>query len=392
MAFIFFAGLLLSSNLCYAQKGSTLSGVGSLPSKMSVFGEISVPVLIAGISFEVRFAPELQSAETMAIQFCTEQAGTLNIKEENFSDCVTNVGNHLLNQVNTWYIEKTFQTPLTLNGQILDVSFIPEKTSVESVAEKICKANVEPNILTECAEKVIDFLRAQVAAFYAEKTLVVPITVEDKAFDISFLPERHSTRNIAIRICNENSEEFKLTDKTMLPCVEKMEATLEKSVAVWIASKTLDFNMSINDKVYPFSMIPERQSATQVARSFCIQRSQDFGFTSENIAAECISPIADNILQVIKRWIASKEVVVRVDLGNGEAMDVSYLPDRQTSLTAATRFCINNGARMGFTNETIQKGCIEPLAKSLREAATKKQNQQVSTDGTTTAVANAEFQ
>lgn len=336
-----------------------------------------MPLRISGIGFEVCFSPELQSAETMAIKFCTEQAGILKLKEEELSGCVTNVGNYLLNEVNAWYVEKTFQTPMTLNGQVLDVSFIPETTSVESMTERICKSNVEPSIFTECVEKVLVFLRAQLAAFYAEKTLVVPLKIEDIPFDITFLPERHSTRDISVRICNENAETFKLTAETIPSCVKGTQDALERAVTTWVASKTLDFNLTVNRKVYPFSMIPERQTATQAARSFCLQHNEDFGFNAENIAAECVSPIANEISQVIKGWITSKEVTVVVNMGNGESANVSYMPGRQTSLTAATRFCVRNGAALGFTNETVQQGCIDRLVKALSEEAAKKQSQQV---------------
>jgi hypothetical protein len=58
----------------------------ALSQEQAKLGTISVPLTIGGATYDLSFAPELQSSETMAIKLCVEQGANFGITEETLKD------------------------------------------------------------------------------------------------------------------------------------------------------------------------------------------------------------------------------------------------------------------------------------------------------------------
>lgn len=306
---------------------------------------------------------------------CTQRADLIGVTQENLGVCVTNVGRYLQNAVDRWTAEKTLDVPVTVDGKSFDIRFIPERTNSVDVAKRFCSEQAATLGVTQetfngCAQSVASYLQRSVNNFFVEKTLQIPVTVEGKTFQVSFLPERQTPLSVANKLCVENAADLGVTNDNLNVCIEGVGSYLAKAVNAWADSKTLEFPMTVNQKPFTISFMPERQSATSVARSLCVQRAQEFGLTEETIVPKCITPVGNYVAKQVEQWVESKKVTVPVAVA-GQTVNLTVIPERESSVAVARTFCVNNAQALSLTNDNIVQKCISPLNDIIAEAITK---------------------
>ncbi len=306
---------------------------------------------------------------------CTQRADVIGVTEQNLPTCITNVGRYLQNAVDRWVAEKTLDVPISIDGKSFDVRFIPERTSSNDVAKKFCveqaaTLGVTQETFNGCVTPVSTYLQRAVNNFFLEKTLQVPVTVEGKTYQVSFLPERQTTASVANKLCVENAADLGVTSDNLSICIEGVSSYLNKAVDAWIDSKTLEFQVSVNQKPFSLSFMPERQSSAAVARSLCIQRAQEFGLTEETIVPNCVTPVAEYVAKQVEQWVESKKVIVPITVSN-QTVNLTIFPERESSVAVARSFCVNNAKVLSLTNENIVQRCISPLNDIVSDSITK---------------------
>jgi hypothetical protein len=340
-----------------------------------------VQVSISGVSFTVRFSPQEETSKAIAERLCREQADRIGVTNENFPTCIERVSGYLQNQVDAWYDEKYFSTPLNLSGTQFDIRFIPEIDSPTKIAQKLCLENqVILGLTTEtglnnCITPVANYLTTKVRSWYEEKTLNIPVTIDNFEFQVTFMPERQSSIDMSTKLCQEHATTLQLTDALYPTCIENVNAYLRRAVNAWVASKTLDFQMIVNQKPYQFSFLPERETAETVASRFCIEQATDFQLTKDNIIPACIAPMTKRINTVIENWINSKVITVPLLVAD-QKIDLQFIPERESTMTVARRFCNQQINLLGLTNENFTRDCVEPVIQRLQEAVMLRAQQQ----------------
>ena len=384
------AAVLLIVNGQEAAQAQATPTYGSLDvSKSNIFISSShferfvfqATVPIEGKRFTVRFAPEVQTTEAVATALCTQKADEIGVTQENLSACVKGVNSYLQSVVDEWSVEKTLQVPVSIEGNRFNVRFLPEKQSATNMAEQLCKQNAEllkltAETLVNCTSPVATYLRQAVAQWADEKTLQLPLNISGTMFDVAFMPERRSAEEMAAQLCRQHAEVLGVTEETFNNCLVPVAQRLNTAVQNWMASKTLRFNVNVDGKAYPVTILPERTTAVDVARDFCVGYAQEFGLTEATIVDKCINPVAGVVKDNIARWVAAKRLELPVKTADGQELKVVFVPERETTEAAARRFCGTQGAKLGLTNETVMQQCVAPVYQMLEKAVTNLIQQQ----------------
>lgn len=330
---------------------------------------------IAGTSFNVRFEPERQTSAEMARLLCTQRADVIGVTQNNVDECVQKVGTYLQTSVNRWVDEKTLRVPLTVKGTPFDLRFIPERTGAVDVARRLCSEQAGTLGVTQetflgCVEPVANYVQDAVNDHFAEKTLQVNVPIEDKVFQVSFLPERQSASEMANRLCVENAKTLGITSETLAACTNPVADYLTRAVQQWVDSKTLAFTFNYAQKPYSLSFMPERQTSASVAREFCVRGAAELGLTEQTVVANCINPVQDYIRQQVQAWVESKRLVVDITVGT-EPFQIVMFPERESIAAVVRRFCSVNAAVFNLTEENAVRACINPVSDIVRDGVAK---------------------
>jgi hypothetical protein len=341
--------------------------------RVTVLGDLNVDLDIAGVSFNIRFSPEIESAAAVAQRLCTEQAQRIGVNQENLKECLAKVGNYLQAAVDDWVSEKTLSAPVVVNGKHINVEFIPEADSPVSIATKACTDHQQflgVTNLNSCIKSIGDHLQGLVDNWYAEKTMNVGINISGKDFELTFMPERQSPNDMAKKLCHEQADALGVTREFLPTCVDRVTEYLNTAVTQWVQSKTLDFSLSVDNKPYRFRFFPERESSEAVASHFCSSHAEEFQLTRENIEKVCIEPMNSRIAEVVHQWVNSKIVTVPVQVGT-QVVDIRFIPERETTRRVATRFCLTNAKSLQLTEQNFSATCVDPVNNILIEGLQK---------------------
>lgn len=353
----------------------------TINAQSSALGAIDVNIKISGTDFNIQFEPEVTSASLMAKKLCTENSERIGVTAANIvNSCIDPVTLYLNNVINEWALDKTLQVPVTLDNESFDVKFMPEVQSSETMALELCKAHAASAGLDEqsmpaCVSPVTSYLQNAVNRWVAEKTLEVAVPIEGQTFQVTFLPERQTSRDMAIKLCRDNAQMLGVTEETFPTCIDAVGNYLQNAVNRWVLSKTIEVPVKLGtatvpEKEFNLRFMPERVSAGEMARRLCIEQAAELGLTDSNIVAGCIAPVTDHVNGEIERWIQSKTLVVPVTLGN-IPLEVSLLPEHDNVARVATNVCVQQANALGLTEETIRNDCIAPVAKYLQEEVQK---------------------
>mmetsp|Transcript_47923 Transcript_47923/g.133599 ORF Transcript_47923/g.133599 Transcript_47923/m.133599 type:complete len:377 (+) Transcript_47923:65-1195(+) len=353
----------------------------TINAQSSALGAIDVNIKISGTDFNIQFEPEVTSASLMAKKLCTENSERIGVTAANIvNSCIDPVTLYLNNVINEWALDKTLQVPVTLDNESFDVKFMPEVQSSETMALELCKAHAASAGLDEqsmpaCVSPVTSYLQNAVNRWVAEKTLEVAVPIEGQTFQVTFLPERQSSRDMAIKLCRDNAQMLGVTEETFPACIDSVGNYLQNAVNRWVLSKTIEVPVKLGtatvpEKEFNLRFMPERVSAGEMARRLCIEQAAELGLTDTNIVAGCIAPVTDHVNGEIERWIQSKTLVVPVTFGN-IPLEVSLLPEHDNVARVATNVCVQQANALGLTEETIRNDCIAPVAKYLQEEVQK---------------------
>jgi hypothetical protein len=337
-----------------------------------------VRLSISGQNFTVRFSPERQTSESVAVRVCTDKANEIGVTQENYNNCVSNVGNYIQSYVDTWTSEKILSFPISINSTEFSVRFIPELRSAADMATEICSQYTKAsgfnfeNPATGCVEPIAGFIQRRIDNFYLEKTLELPLTVNNNfTFNIRFLPERQSPVDVATQLCVRYAQQLELTEETIRGnCIAPIANYLADQVDTWIRSKVLEFTFNINGESYTVSFLPERTSSVQVSQRFCLQNAEAFKLTNENFLASCVNPVNEYISKTIQEWVDSKRLTVPVSV-NGQSTSITFVPERQPILYVARNFCLNQVDALKLNDDNFVQECVTPIMGVLRNGLTQ---------------------
>lgn len=272
---------------------------------------LQVPVVVNGTQFDVVFLPERDDISVLAGRLCA--ADQLGLSPDMVGNCVNGVVNYLRRSSNDWTQEKTLRTSFTVSGLPFDVSFMPERESVQDVAKKLCvqyaaNLGLTEETLASCIAPVAELLADRVNSWVRSKTLSSTINVNGQDYVVSFHPERETVASLARRVCLEKAEELQITnDNFAAKCFNPLVDYFNKEVSAWIESKRVTVRMSIGDEQLDAVVVPERESTSQVAQRICLQRADKLGLTTENFVAECVDPVNKLLVDGVNNWLAMRQ-------------------------------------------------------------------------------------
>lgn len=267
----------------------------------STFGALDVTMTISGTNFNVRFEPENDPVDELANRICTENAGTLGITRETLKGCVDPVLMYLNNAVNEWSIDKTLE---------------------------------------------------------------VPVNIQGKTFDISFMPEIQSATSMADRLCRQHASLIGVNQETLPACVNPVQNYLQQEVSKWSAEKTLEVSVPIGTNVFEVKFMPERQSAQDMAAQLCVNNANLIGITQETLPS-CTDPVTDYLQKAVNQWVLRKTLVTDITL-NSMPFTLRFMPERVSSGEMARRLCTEQAGALGLTTrEQIIAGCMAPVTDHI---------------------------
>lgn len=274
---------------------------------------LDVPITLEGQTFDVRFIPEVTSAEAMASKLCADHAAKLGINEETFPNCANPVGDYLRRAVGRWIAEKTLSIPVTVSDITFDVQFMPERQTAVSMASKLCYEHARTLQLSTqadldgCVSPVGEYLQAAANDWTRSKLLEVVVNVNEMPYTLRFMPERVPAVDMARKLCVDQAEALVLTEETIVPnCVSPVTDYLVASIDNWLKEKTISIPIKFGEQTSQLEFMPERENSLYVARKFCAGASEALGLTNETVVTECINPVTKLVREEVQKWAAKR--------------------------------------------------------------------------------------
>lgn len=229
-------------------------------------------------------------------------------------------------------------------------------------------------VLTACATCV-----------FAQELLSVKLNIDGREFGIKF-PENLSPRSVAEHFCVEQAGTLNIVQETLPNCIAPVENFLVSAISDEIRKKSVRdlqqrnvlIQLKVNEIDYEITFQPSAVSIEAVASTFCQEKAPELGVTTETLS-NCVTQINAYIMQQLKDYVDanSKQQMMmpapgtppmRVPLRIGDRdFTVEFVHQLTTPQQVATQFCVEQGASLGFTTETVA-GCIDPVQNYLANA------------------------
>jgi len=191
----------------------------------------------------------------MTLQVVQKSVSALNMTDQ----CNNVVADYLSKSVRSWIESKTLKLPLRVNNTRFDLSFLPQRDSPDELATQLCTQYAkseggltEENFNTDCVNPVVLHLAEVSEKWVADRTVTIPITINEKEFTVKFMPERENAAEMARRLCIERAEVIGgLTNENVVTnCIEPVAVYLQQQVEQWTLSKTLTVAVKVNNETY----------------------------------------------------------------------------------------------------------------------------------------------
>lgn len=320
----------------------------------------------------------------MARKLCIQQAEKIGVTEETLPACLNPVTDYLQTAANRWMAEKILDFPITVSGKRFDLRFLPERETATGMATRLCteqaaEIGLQADGLPDCVQSIGAVVQDQIDRWRADKTLLLPVTIDDKTFTIQFMPERETSGAVARKLCIEQAEVLGISEETFVKgCYEPVTAYIQRGVDAWLQDKTLSTVLKLNDVDFTVSFFPERpNSVPNVARKLCVDNAEALKLTQETIVNDCISPVRDYLQNAVTKWATDKTVVVPITIDE-QTYNIQFMPERQSAVTMARKLCVEQASTFGLTEENIVANCISPvndvLQNAVKEWVAKKTN------------------
>jgi hypothetical protein len=275
---------------------------------------MEVPLTISEQTYRISFIPERDSIASIARRFCTEQAPSIGVPPGSPA-CVEPTIRYLQSSVNSWMADKTLDFPITVNGKSFDMHFLPERETAITLARNLCvnQADAIGGITTEnveeaCITPVKSYVQDRVDEWTAEKTLEIPLRLNGKSFDLSFIPSRESSERMARKLCVSQADEIGgLTDGNIVEsCIQPVNVFIQGEVDKWTSEKTLSLSIKLNGKEFDVRFMPARESPSKMARKLCIEQADAIGgLTTDTVESECIAPVEKYLQKCVDEWVVA---------------------------------------------------------------------------------------
>lgn len=128
-------------------------------------------------------------------------------------------------------------------------------------------------------------------------------------------------------------------------CTAKVSTFLKTTVR----ERAHSFDLNLNNSIFNVMLYPEIDSSEAVAINVCNQ------YLGASTGSHCTAPVRSHIQKSIDNWLLEKTLAF-VLYYNEKYYDVSLLPEFETSLLAANKFCGND------------VNCLQPVRTYFQEA------------------------
>lgn len=125
---------------------------------------LTIPIVVEGKDFTIRFRPDLASVSEVAEQFCIQAAGDIGITDETLPACVREIAQYTSNAANKIYEDRMIAVPIKIGEIEFTMRIQPTITSATEAAVKICEGNGEKIGVTKeqvpaCVNDVVNYVR-----------------------------------------------------------------------------------------------------------------------------------------------------------------------------------------------------------------------------------------
>jgi len=264
--------------------------------------------------------------------------------------------------------------PITIGGNEFTVRFRPDVVKVEDVAKQLCTENAEKLAITEanfagCVNPVAEFFQKAVDRYASQRTMVVPVTIAGNEFNIRFRADLVSAVDVAKQLCTENASKIGVTEETLAECVNPVGEYLQNALNQYVAEKTMQIPLTVENKEYTLSFRPDITTAVEVSEQFCVQAAKEIGVTDETIMT-CVRSVAEYVQKAVAQRLEARLLTIPLTVSNKE-FTIRIQPDLESAIDAAAQICEGNGELIGVTKETAP-ACIRDIVQYIRQLITQK--------------------
>ena len=216
----------------------------------------TVNLSIDGKDFGIRF-PSTLSANAVAQQFCSEQAGTLGLSAGALQNCISPVEQFLVSAISDETRRKAVQNlsgrqitiKLRANEKDYEITFQPSAVSIDGVANAFCSEKGEELGVTqqsfpECVQQISDYVMGELQDFVnasaaPAKTqppappagaLRLPLKIGDREFAVEFVPQTVTPQQVATQFCVEQGRSLGFTEENVYECINPVAAYLANAI------------------------------------------------------------------------------------------------------------------------------------------------------------------
>ena len=216
----------------------------------------TVNLSIDGKDFGIRF-PSTLSANAVAQQFCSEQAGTLGLTVGSLQNCVNPVEQFLVSAISDEARRKAVQNlsgrqitiKLRANEKDYEITFQPSAVSIDGVANAFCsekggELGVTEQSFPECVRQISDYIMRELQDFVNASTtparaqppappagtMRLPLKIGDREFAVEFVPQNVTPQQVATQFCVEQGRSLGFSEENVFECINPVAAYLANAI------------------------------------------------------------------------------------------------------------------------------------------------------------------
>jgi hypothetical protein len=227
-------------------------------------------------------------------------------------------------------------------------------------------------------------LSVAVVIVAGSEMMSVNLNIDGVEYGVKF-PSSLSASTVATQFCVEQAGNLGIVQETLPNCISPVERFLQSAITderrrssvEAIDQRNIQVKLKVNEIDFEITFRPSAVTIEEVANAFCTDKGNELGVTDATYAG-CVDEINKYLLRELVDYVesqtpkaasaASQDKPMRLPMRVGDRdYTVEFVPQRVTAQEIATQFCIEQGASLGFTNESIQE-CIAPIASYLSSA------------------------
>ena len=272
----------------------------------------------------------------------------------------------------------SLQVPI--DGKAYPIRYNAHEVASTDAAKQFCVRNAAafgittndalPNCVTPVAEYLKQQTKNEMEIYAAKNTIVVPVTISDIKFDVTFRTDQSSASDMAIRLCSEHAGALGVTKETLPACVGPVSKYLQTAVDEFVRQRTVAFRMKLEGLEFDISIRRDLMSAVDMGLKLCRENAKALNVDDSNFQ-NCVRVTGDFIQSKINEVTRAQQIKVPIKIGNLDTV-LEIVPTLEEVEKVARKACSAESRAQTGIQEADVPACAQGVVGYVRKWYTEQ--------------------